>query len=109
MSLQDRDQELEQRAREVSALNQLLQQHLLEWYKVAQEYRGVLAGIREMLSGEGEISLVQSVELGELIDSVVAGESAASTVDGFGIDVSSIQHGPVPVGAAPSADTSFYA
>ena len=40
VNLHERDEQLEQRAREVTALNRLLQQHLLEWYKVAQEYPG---------------------------------------------------------------------
>lgn len=71
VSVQERDRQLEQRAREVTALNHLLQQHLLEWYKVAQEYREVLAGIREMLR-EGSISDAQREEMGALIDRVVA-------------------------------------
>ena len=70
-SVQERDKKLEERAREVTALNHLLQRHLLEWYKVAQEYREVLAGIREMLE-EGSVSDAQHEEMGLLIDRVVA-------------------------------------
>ena len=61
-----------------------------------------------MLSGNGEISLVQSEELGDLIDSVVAGESEASVVDEIDFNVRAIQPDP-PSDVGPPADTSSYA
>ena len=73
MSLHARDEQLEQRAREVTALNQMLPQHLLEWYKVAQEYREVLGTIKEVLR-DGVVTPDRSDEMGELIDSVVSEE-----------------------------------
>lgn len=53
-SLRERDELLEHRAREVSALNLLLQQHLMEWYGVARQYRNVLGRLRESLAGGGK-------------------------------------------------------
>ena len=76
MSLQDRDGQLEQRAREVTALNHMLQQHLLEWYKVAQEYREVLSAIRDTLR-VGAISSDETDELGALIDNFVPTDGAS--------------------------------
>jgi hypothetical protein len=68
--LWDVTDQLEQRAREVTALNHMLQLNLLEWYKVAQEYREVLSAVRDTLR-VGEISSVETDELGALIDNIV--------------------------------------
>ena len=81
VNLQARDKELEQRAREVTALNNMLQQHLLEWQRVAQEYREVLTAIREML---GDLSMDEGGELRSLIDNVVSNTSEPNPSELFG-------------------------
>jgi hypothetical protein len=76
LNLNDRDAQLDQRAREVSALNNLLQQQLVEWYKIAKEYREVLTSINDMLQeGTGELPVTS--ELKEMIESVVSGTEEA--------------------------------
>jgi hypothetical protein len=37
-------------------LNHLLQQHMRDWYAIAQEYRRVIAGIRQMFQANGGAS-----------------------------------------------------
>ncbi len=83
-NLSDRDAELDQRAREVSALNNLLQQQLVEWYKIAKEYREVLESINEMLKeGTGELPI--SDELKRMIESVVSGTEEADMESLLGV------------------------
>jgi hypothetical protein len=69
INLKQRDSELVQRTREVTALNRLLQEHLLEWYKVAEDYREVLVAIKETLRSKtfGE----NAAELEAMLDNVV--------------------------------------
>lgn len=84
VNLSDRDAQLDQRAREVSALNNLLQQQLVEWYKIAKEYREVLESINEMLKeGTGELPL--SDELKGMIESVVSGTEEADMESLLGV------------------------
>ncbi|MDA1036650.1 MAG: hypothetical protein O3B65_07210 [Chloroflexi bacterium] len=71
VSLQERDSMLDQRAREVTALNHLLQQQILEWHNVADEYREILLSIRDLLD-EGQIGPEQSEALGGLIEAGVS-------------------------------------
>ena len=75
LSLQERDKMLDQRAREVTALNHLLHQQVLEWHKVADEYREILLSIRDLLD-EGQLGPEQSEALGGLIEAGVAGATA---------------------------------
>ena len=70
-SLEERDDELSQRAREVAALNQMLQQHLLEWYQIAQDYREVLRAIKEMLK-TAQVSPTKGALIQEFIDSAIS-------------------------------------
>ncbi len=75
LSLQERDTMLDQRAREVTALNHLLHQQVLEWHKVADEYREILLSIRDLLD-EGQLGPEQSEALGGLIEAGVADATA---------------------------------
>jgi hypothetical protein len=75
-NLQERDAMLEQRAREVSALNNLLQQQLVEWYKVAQEYREVLSTIKDVLR-EGMMDASRGGEIEEMINAIFDGTQEA--------------------------------
>ena len=84
INLSDRDAQLDQRAREVSALNNLLQQQLVEWYKIAKEYREVLESINDMLK-EGTGNLPISNELKEMIESVVSGTEEADMESLLGV------------------------
>jgi len=85
LSLTERNAELEQRAREVAGLNNLLQQHLAEWYKLAHEYREVLTSIKELLN-EGPLKDERTVHLAAMIDAIVAEteEASASKLLGVG-------------------------
>ena len=49
--LQVRNEQLEQRVREITALNQLFHRHLEERQTVVEAYRKVLEGLRELASG----------------------------------------------------------
>ena len=49
--LEGRNRQLEQRVREITALNQLFQRHLEERQTVVETYRKVLQGLQEMVSG----------------------------------------------------------
>jgi hypothetical protein len=84
VNLSDRDSQLDQRAREVSALNNLLQQQLIEWYKIAKEYREVLESINDMLKQDtGDLPI--SEELKGMIESVVAGTEEADMESLLGV------------------------
>lgn len=75
MTLQERDSLLNQRAREVTALNHLLQQQLTEWHQFAEDYRDVLLSIRDLL-GEGDFGPERTEALSELIDGAVPDSNA---------------------------------
>ena len=49
--LQGRNEQLEQRVREITALNQLFHRHLEERQTVVEAYHKVLEGLRELASG----------------------------------------------------------
>ena len=49
--LESQNQQLEQRVREITALNQLFQKHLDERAEVVRAYREVLQGLRELVEG----------------------------------------------------------
>lgn len=78
VSLQERDTMLDQRAREVTALNHLLQQQVLEWHNVADEYREVLLSVRDLLQ-DGQLGAAQSQALGGLIEAGVSSANARET------------------------------
>jgi hypothetical protein len=84
INLSDRDAQLDQRAREVSALNNLLQQQLVEWYKIAKEYREVLESINDLLQ-EGTGDLPISEELKGMIAAVVEGTEEADMESLLGV------------------------
>ena len=77
LSLTERNAELEQRAREVAGLNNILQHHLAEWYKLAYEYRDVLTSIKELLD-EGMVKNDRTDQLAAMIDAIVAETEEAS-------------------------------
>ena len=79
VSLQERDSMLDQRAREVTALNHLLQQQILEWHNVADEYREILLSIRDLLD-DGQLGPKESDALGGLIEAGVSGANAHESV-----------------------------
>ena len=66
-TLQERDSMLDQRAREVTALNHLLQQQLTEWHGFAEDYREVLLSIRDLLT-EGDFGPERTEALSRVID-----------------------------------------
>ena len=78
LSLTERNAELEQRAREVAGLNNILQQHLAEWYKLAYDYRDVLTSIKELLS-DGMVKDERTSQLAAMIDAIVAETEEASS------------------------------
>ena len=84
MSLTERNSELEQRAREVAGLNNLLQQHLAEWYKLAYEYREVLTSIKDLLN-EGILKNDRTDQLAAMIDAIVAETEEASASKLLGV------------------------
>ena len=84
LSLTERNAQLEQRAREVAALNNLLQSHLAEWYKLSHEYRDVLQSIRELLA-EGVLQDDRSDQLAAMIDAIVAETEEASASKLLGV------------------------
>jgi hypothetical protein len=83
-NLQERDAMLEQRAREVSALNNLLQHQLVEWYKVAQEYREVLSTIKDVLR-EGMMDEARGDEIEEMINAIFDGTQEADMTSLLGV------------------------
>ena len=83
-SLKHSDSMLEQRAREVSALNNLLQQQLVEWYKVAQEYREVLGTIKDVLR-EGMMDSTRSDQIEQMISSIFDGTQEADANSLLGV------------------------
>ena len=80
MSLEEREETLTQRAREVTALNQMLQQHLLEWYRIAQDYREVLGAIKEMLKSV-QVSPTKEALMTEFIDSAMTSSLESPSED----------------------------
>ena len=85
MSLTQRNAELEQRAREIAGLNNILQQHLAEWYKLSHEYHEVLTAIRELLD-EGTVKNERTEQLARMIDVIVAETEEASSSKLLGVD-----------------------
>jgi hypothetical protein len=84
LNLSARDAQLDQRPREVSALNNLLQQQLVEWYKIAKEYREVLESINDVLKSGGP-DLPITAELKGMIEAVVAGTEEADMESLLGV------------------------
>lgn len=84
LNLSARDAQLDQRSREVSALNNLLQQQLVEWYKIAKEYREVLESINDVLKSGGP-DLPITAELKGMIEAVVAGTEEADMESLLGV------------------------
>jgi len=83
-NLQERDAMLEQPAREVTALNNMLQQQLVEWYKVDQEYRDVLSTIKDVLR-EGMMGAVRGDEIEEMITAIFDGTQEADMTTLLGV------------------------
>lgn len=84
ISLTERNNELEQRAREVAGLNHLLQQHLAEWYKLAHEYREVLQSMKDLLN-ERMFRDDRTDKLAAMIDAIVAETEEASASKLLGV------------------------
>ena len=79
VSLQEQDSMLAQRAHEVTALNHLLQQQVLEWHDAADEYREVLLSVRDLLE-DGQLGAAQSQARAGLIETGVSRANARESV-----------------------------
>ena len=65
--LEDRNGELEQRIREITALNQLFQQHLSESASVVQAYEDIHLGLKQLVKGTTVLEQwTQSRPIGDL-------------------------------------------
>ena len=69
--LEERNGELEQRIREITALNQLFQQHLSETASVVQAYEDIHQGLKQLVKGTSVLEQwTQSRPMADLAGSV---------------------------------------
>ena len=67
--LQAQQEELKNREREVTALNRMMQEHLMDWYQLAQGYRQVLAQVKKVLEEpDGQVDAGQAKQLRRVLE-----------------------------------------